>query len=233
MYPAGTQRLAGTQRWTDTPRRTGTLRAGRDAPHWGRRRAGRKGGARHARGAGGVAAAGFALAALAAPLAAPPVAVARAFAGGVAAPLVARSVVHSSPRLDTLRTRSPRGGPSLAPADALLDGVEASEFDADKFVAALKKNVVELGLPCEVQLSKEDELDAGKFSDAAKLLESHGLANISDPVVLQQMLTKHPRRRTAMPPVIPGLDATDRLVVGILEMQESYRGLKTDKAQGA
>ncbi|KAJ1624014.1 hypothetical protein T492DRAFT_1050946 [Pavlovales sp. CCMP2436] len=40
------------------------------------------------------------------------------------------------------------------------------------------------------------------------------------------MLTKHPRRRTAMPPVIPGLDATDRLV-------ESYRGLKTDKAQGA
>ncbi|KAJ1622361.1 hypothetical protein T492DRAFT_1062992, partial [Pavlovales sp. CCMP2436] len=36
-----------------------------------------------------------------------------------------------------------------------------------------------------------------------------------------------------MPPVIPGLDATDRLVVGISEMQESYRGLKTDKAQGA
>ncbi|KAJ1641010.1 hypothetical protein T492DRAFT_854163, partial [Pavlovales sp. CCMP2436] len=76
-------------------------------------------------------------------------------------------------------------------------------------------------------------LSKGKFSDAAKLLESHGLADISDPVVLQQMLTKHPRRRTAMPPVIPGLDATDRLVVGISEMQESYRGLKTDKAQGA
>ncbi|KAJ1621259.1 hypothetical protein T492DRAFT_1071644 [Pavlovales sp. CCMP2436] len=46
------------------------------------------------------------------------------------------------------------------------------------------------------------------------------------------MLIKHPRRRTAIPPVIPGLDATDRLVVGISEMQESYRGLKTDKAQG-
>ncbi|KAJ1628513.1 hypothetical protein T492DRAFT_875061, partial [Pavlovales sp. CCMP2436] len=73
----------------------------------------------------------------------------------------------------------------------------------------------------------------GKFSDAAKLLESHGLAAISDPIVLQQMLTEHPRRRTAMPPVILGLDATDRLVVGISEMQESYRGLKTDKAQGA
>ncbi|KAJ1633427.1 hypothetical protein T492DRAFT_981019, partial [Pavlovales sp. CCMP2436] len=43
-------------------------------------------------------------------------------------------------------------------------------------------------------------LPKGTFSNAAKLLESHGLADISDPVVLQQMLTKHPRRRTAMPP---------------------------------
>ncbi|KAJ1634431.1 hypothetical protein T492DRAFT_903413 [Pavlovales sp. CCMP2436] len=100
--------------------------------------------------------------------------------------------------------------------------------------------------PCEVAKAKccptriDGEMKARRCitmlilcSDAAKLLESHGLADISDPVVLQQMLTKHPRRRTAMPPVIPGLDATDRLVVGILEMQESYRGLKTDRAQGA
>jgi hypothetical protein len=76
-------------------------------------------------------------------------------------------------------------------------------------------------------------LAKGKFSDAAKLLQSHGLADIADPVVLQQMLTKHPLRRTAVPPVIPGLADTDRLVVGLTEMEESYRGLKTDKAQGA
>jgi hypothetical protein len=32
--------------------------------------------------------------------------------------------------------------------------VEATEFDADKLVAELKKREVELGLPYEVQLSK-------------------------------------------------------------------------------
>ncbi|KAJ1624419.1 hypothetical protein T492DRAFT_881835 [Pavlovales sp. CCMP2436] len=80
--------------------------------------------------------------------------------------------------------------------------------------------------------SGEEDDDDSADADFEQPL-SHGLADISDPVVLQQMLTKYPRRRTAMPPVIPGLDATDRLVIGISEMQESYRGLKTDKAQGA
>jgi len=36
-----------------------------------------------------------------------------------------------------------------------------------------------------------------------------------------------------VPAVIPGLDTTDCLVVGVTETGESYRGLKTDKAQGA
>ncbi|KAJ1624489.1 hypothetical protein T492DRAFT_881766 [Pavlovales sp. CCMP2436] len=31
--------------------------------------------------------------------------------------------------------------------------------------------------------------------------------------------------------VIPGLDTTNRLVIGVTEMEEAYRGLKTDKAQ--
>ncbi|KAG8468519.1 hypothetical protein KFE25_013602 [Diacronema lutheri] len=73
----------------------------------------------------------------------------------------------------------------------------------------------------------------GKVSDARRLLESLGVADIARPEVLAQMAAKHPVRTADVDDGLADRDDLPRVVISPEDIVTAFRSLDTDKAAGA